>query len=70
MPLNKIGNEYARALGNFYAATPKAVFAALAFSFANRLFAKSEGTEVVDLLVEEWKALHENGIVRQRARKP
>lgn len=58
------------ALGRFYASTPKAVFAALAFSFANRLIAKSEGTEIVDCLAEEWKVLFENGIVPQKPRKP
>lgn len=63
-------NEYIHALGNFYARTPKAVFAAVAFSYANRLFAKSEGTEVADLLADEWKVLFENGIVPQRPRKP
>jgi len=68
--MSKRRNEYISALGNFYARTPKAVFAAIAFSYANRLFAKSEGTEVVDCLAEEWRVLHENGIVPQKARKP
>jgi hypothetical protein len=63
-------NEYVNALGKFYARTPKAVFAAIAFSYANRLFAKSEGTEVVDALVDEWKVLHDNEIVSQKPIKP
>lgn len=62
----KVKNNYVEALGRMYAATPKAVFAAIAFSFANRLFLKSEGTEVADMLREEWRVLHENGIVPQK----
>jgi hypothetical protein len=59
-------NEYVSELGRFYRHTPKAVFAAIAFSFANRLFAKTIGTEVEDVLRAEWKTLHENGIVPQK----
>jgi hypothetical protein len=62
----KIGNEYARALGRMYAKTPKAVFAAIAFSYADRLFAKTSGTESADVLLEEWRILYENGIVTQK----
>lgn len=62
----KLSNEYVKSLGRLYARTPKAVFAAIAFSYANRLFAKSQGTEVTDYLVEEWKVLHENGIIPQK----
>jgi hypothetical protein len=66
MPLNKISNEYAQALGRFYSSTPKAVFAAIAFSFAERLFAKSATTKNIDCLLEEWKILHENGFIPQK----
>lgn len=59
-------NNYTQALGNFFTVTPKAVFAAVAFSFANRLFAKSEGTEVADIILEEWQTLYANGIVPQK----
>lgn len=65
----KLRNEYVAALGEFYARTPKAVFAAIALSYATRLFAKTEGTDSIDVLVEEWKTLHENGIIPQNPGK-
>ena len=61
----KLSNDYARATGEFYWSTPKAVWAALAVSFALRL---NEGdlTKAVAELSEEWSILHRNGIVPQK----
>ena len=64
----KLLNEYAKLGGaGFYEDTPKAVWAALACSFANRC---GDG-DLDDLdaipatLLNEWRALHANGIVPQ-----
>lgn len=61
----KIGNEYARAFGPLYARTPKAVFAAIAFSFALRLNEDHADRAAAEFL-KEWETLHANGIVDQR----
>jgi hypothetical protein len=59
----KLSNEYAKAFGALYAKTPKAVFAAIAFSLA------SEGgdfpNEGLIRFHDEWHTLHVNGIVPQ-----
>jgi hypothetical protein len=55
-------NQYADALGDSFTYTPKAVFAALAFSYA------SFGGDQQDAkrnLLREWETLHANGIVPQ-----
>jgi len=57
----KLRNPYAE--GKFYTDTPKAVFAALAFSLAERL---SNGEQSESVLIEEWAILHTNGLVLQR----
>lgn len=63
----KISNEYAQAFGRLYAKTPKAVFAAVAFSFAH--WAAGEESKTVNQtlarFLNEWDVLHENNIVRQ-----
>jgi hypothetical protein len=68
----KLGNEYASALGEFYTNTPKAVFAALAFSYAacfgtpaNGGDATEQPEEVIKRLQSEWLILKQNGIVPQ-----
>lgn len=79
----KTTNGYALLIGSdLYSRTPKAVFAALAVSFANRLAgigvddASEDGeflgspdaeAEAQRWIVEEWKALKEAGIVPQSA---
>ena len=70
----KVGNEYAAALGKFYADTPKAVFAALAFSYAAVFGTSAEGQdettdpkEVIARLTTEWHVLQQNGIISQTA---
>ena len=59
-------NEYARALGPFFKATPKFVFAAIAVSFAARIFGASPD-HVAHRLLDEWETLFKNGIVKQPA---
>jgi hypothetical protein len=61
----KLTNEYAGFLGNVYDRTPKAVFAALAVSFAMRSGLTGTASECLD----EWRVLHENGIVPQKPLK-
>jgi hypothetical protein len=62
----KLSNEYARDLGRLYEDTPKAVWAALAYSFAMRLNEDSHDAVPIALCAE-WAALHRAGIVPQRA---
>lgn len=64
----KTSNEYAQAFGKLYAKTPKSVFAAVAFSYANGASGEEAGTsaEVVARFVEEWRTLCDNGIVSQK----
>ena len=70
---HKKGNEYAAGLGNLYNVAPKAVLAAIAYSYAARLVegngeldGSAEGWEKVKTQVYlEWKALHGAGIVPQ-----
>lgn len=66
MALNKIGNEYAAHLDEFDS-TPKAVYAAIAVSFANR-FGISLGEANV-AINQEWQALYEAGVVPQKPPK-
>ena len=61
----KITNNYARACDGFDK-TPKAVYAALAFSLAVRLAGNDDTEDANRILLNEWRALHENGIVPQK----
>jgi hypothetical protein len=68
----KSSNEYAQAFGRLYAKTPKAVFAAVAFSYANISCGESgheaaTEAEAVERFINEWRILNENGIVPQKA---
>lgn len=66
----KLRNTYVDALGpDLYKTTPKAVFAALAVSFAVRLQGEFEGgfPAVKKELVKEWDVLWSNGIIPQPA---
>lgn len=64
----KLSNQYAGALGRLYDLTPKAVFAAVAYSYATWACGEEAKTseKVVMRLLEEWRVLHENGIVPQK----
>ena len=64
----KTWNNYADLFPN-YEKTPKAVIAALAFSLAMRL-EEEDAIRAVELLEEEWLALHRAGIVPQKPRAP
>lgn len=69
MGITKLGNEYARAVVE-YERIPKAVFAAIAYSFASRILATCGGdsdspTMIEAAIIEEWKILNQNGIVPQ-----
>lgn len=59
--MTKKMNEYAREVHG-YDDTPKAVFAALAFSLAMRL-SEDDLREARKLLLREWNILTRNGIV-------
>jgi len=64
----KTGNEYSRALVA-YDRIPKAVLAAVAYSFASRLIADGDSPTMVELaILDEWDVLHQNGIVPQGPR--
>jgi hypothetical protein len=67
----KIGNEYAAAFGRLYASTPKAVFAAVALSYANCASGEEAKTldEAVQRFIQEWKTLYENGIIPQEPKQ-
>ena len=60
----KLRNDHMSELGTLYAATPKAVFAAIAVSYATC------GGDYIERAREnvllEWWFLHENGIIPQR----
>ena len=58
-------NDYAGKFGRLYARTPKAVFAAIAYSFADRIIANPDA-DLVEVIKEEWAVLHDNGIVPQK----
>ena len=61
----KLSNEYAAKLGIAFDDMPKAVLAAVAVSFAARIFGEDSvlgpGVEVL----REWRVLHAAGIVPQ-----
>ena len=60
---NKIGNEYAAALGDLFNAAPKTVLAAIAVSFAT---SGGDHMEVArEAIRAEWNALFVAGVVRQ-----
>jgi hypothetical protein len=71
----KVHNEYVDVIDE-YANTPKAVYAAIALSFALRI-AEGEGDDdgtsdvferAAALVASEWRALHAAGIVEQSPR--
>ena len=62
-------NEYAALLNSkFYTRCSKAVLAALAVSFANQIHEDlivTHDVSATETLLDEWVALHQNGIVTQ-----
>jgi hypothetical protein len=66
--VTKLGNQYVNAMGKFYQDTPKAVFAAVAYSFASRLDGEDPSpADIMHGIAYEWLLLHQNGIVPQEA---
>jgi hypothetical protein len=61
----KLSNEYARIFGPLYEQTPKAVFAAIALSFAFMDIEEAGWEQAVKRVLKEWQTLHANGIVPQ-----
>jgi hypothetical protein len=65
-------NDYLPVVQSIFERTPKAVFAAIAVSFANRLdgedaLQRDGGTEdLLRAVMEEWDMLHQAGIIPQR----
>lgn len=64
----KSGNVYAQQYGATYKRIPKAVFAAIAYSFADRYRDESTyaETQALDSFYREWEILHQNGIIPQK----
>jgi hypothetical protein len=68
MPANKLHNEYAARFGSVYAETPKAVFAAIAYSMCF-MVSEEDSRRALARFAEEWQCLHDNGIVPQKPLK-
>jgi hypothetical protein len=63
----KASNEYSRQFGRLYSRIPKAVFAAVAFSYTS-----SGGDDLqhaIQCFMQEWQILFDNGIVSQKPPK-
>jgi hypothetical protein len=63
----KQSNSYAQMFDGLYAKIPKAVFAAVAFSYASA--GGDNQKDATARFLDEWKILHENGIVPQEPSK-
>lgn len=65
----KLSNEYARAIVD-YGRIPKAVLAAVAYSFASRIISDGDSPTMIEAaIMDEWVVLHQNGIVPQKPPK-
>lgn len=60
----KITNEYSEAFGKLYASTPKAVFAAVAYSYTSS--GGDNPIQGIENFLQEWRILYENGVVTQK----
>ena len=67
----KRSNEYANGFGREYARIPKAVFAAVAYSYANWACGQeaSDNAVIVARFMQEWQTLYDNGLVPQKPAK-
>lgn len=67
MNLKNLGNDYAAELGDMLDKAPKSVIAAVAVSML------TQGGDYIDearaRFLEEWRILHQNGIVPQKPPK-
>lgn len=62
----KLSNEYVGTIpAEIFENTPKAVWAAIAISFAINLGAEGDFSEAAQAVVREWGVLNQNGIVPQ-----
>lgn len=61
----KQSNEYARLVDN-YDKIPKAVFAAIAVSALNIAFCEDDLSKINEVLINEWNALYNSGIIPQK----
>jgi hypothetical protein len=62
----KTGNEYAHAIVS-YTRIPKAVLAAVAYSFASRIIEDHDNPTMIEsAILNEWDVLYKNGIVPQQ----
>lgn len=57
-------NNYVDSIVRLYRKTPKAVFAAIAVSYAMRLYPEEPNIE--EMLLEEWRTLNVCGIIPQK----
>lgn len=60
-------NEYSRQFGPLYGKVPKAVFAAVVYSFVSS--GGDDQTHAIQRFIQEWRILHENGILTQKPPK-
>jgi uncharacterized protein (DUF608 family) len=66
--IGKKDNEYARALRDIDA--PKTVWMAIAFAMADFCTGlEMDDEKIREKILNEWQALHDNGIVPQKPRK-
>ena len=73
----KLRNEYVAAMGEWYDRTPKAVFAAITYSYGALLRPNTGGDgpltdseHIIAEVIKEWDVLHKNGIVPQKPVQP
>jgi uncharacterized protein (DUF608 family) len=66
--ITKLGNEYAAAVMDIDA--PKAVWMAIAFALADFCTGlEMNDAAIHERIMNEWQALHDNGIVPQKPRR-
>lgn len=63
-------NRYEGWVSDIYDSTPKAVFAAIAVSFAVMHSGDEDFAKAQDEVLREWWTLYDNGIIPQKPRKP
>jgi hypothetical protein len=64
--VTKLSNEYVQSIpSEIFENTPKAVWAAIAVSFAVNLASEGDFNQAAGVIMQEWIALKENGIIPQ-----
>jgi hypothetical protein len=65
--MSKTSNEYVRILDHrMYETTPKAVFAAIAISYATLISGDENLGRSQQAIINEWQALYNAGIIPQK----